>query len=292
MTVLLTGATGFVGRHLLPLLTDDHEVVALARRAPPDAVAGTATWLLQDLAAGLDTTRLPARVHTVVHLAQSERHRDFPEGAGDVVAVNVAAAAALADYARTAGARRFVLCSTGGVYGFRDAPAHEDDPVAPGGFYQASKYAAEVLLAPYATLLETIVLRPFFIYGAGQRGFLVPRLAERVLAGETLTIDGEPGLRVNPIHVSDAARAVAAAVRTGAPAGVINVAGAETVSLTQLVTALAAAAGVEPRIVHAGDGPPGDLLADNARMRERLGVTPQVPLREGLAGVVAELRAS
>jgi UDP-glucose 4-epimerase len=292
VTVLLTGATGFVGRHLLPLLTDDHEVVALARRAPPEAVAGDATWLLQDLAAGLDTARLPARVDTVVHLAQSERHRDFPEGAGDVVAVNVAAAAALADYARRAGARRFVLCSTGGVYGFRDGPAHEDDPAAPGGFYQASKYAAEVLLAPYATLMETVVLRPFFIYGVGQRGFLVPRLAERVLADETLTIDGKPGLRVNPIHVSDAARAIAAAVRADALAGVINVAGAEIVSLTQLVTALAAAAGVQPRIVHAGDGPPGELLGDNARMRERLGVTPRVTLREGLRGVVAELRGN
>ncbi len=290
MTVLLTGATGFTGHHVLALLAEDHDVVAIARRDPPAALAAHATWIRHDLATALDRGMMPERTQTVVHLAQSERFRDFPAGSADVFAVNVAAAAALADYAQAAGARRFVLCSSGGVYGFRDRPAHEDDPVAPASFYPASKYAAEVLLAPYATLFETVVLRPFFIYGAGQRGMLVAGLAERVLAGEEVTIDGDPGLRVNPIHVSDAARAIAAAVRADAPGGVINVAGAETATLTQIVTLLAEAAGVEPRIVHAGEGPPADLLADNERMRERLGVTPHVTLREGLCGVVAELR--
>ena len=291
MTVLLTGASGFVGRHVLaPLAQAGHEVVAIARRAPPDALAGDATWILQDLAAGLDAARLPARVDAVVHLAQSARHRDFPAGAADVVAVNVAAAAALADYARSAGARRFVLCSSGGVYGYRDGPAHEDDPVAPVSFYQASKHAAEVLLAPYAQLLDVVVLRPFFVYGAGQRGMLVARLAARVLAGETVTIDGDPGLRINPIHVADAARTVVAAVGADAPTGIVNVAGAQSMTLTQLVAALGEAAGVAPRVEHAGEGPPADLLGDTARMRERLGVTPRVTLGEGLRGVVAELR--
>ena len=289
MTVLLTGATGFIGRHVLELL-DDQKVVAIARREPPAVLAGHATWVRQDLAAGLDRAALPERVDVVVHLAQSERYREFPGGAADVVAVNVAAAAALADYAQAAGARRFVLCSSGGVYGVRRGPAHEDDPPAPASFYQASKHAAEVLLAPYAQLLRTVVLRPFFVYGAGQRGMLVAGLAKRVLAGETVTIDGEPGLRINPIHVSDAARAIVAAIGADAPAGVVNVAGAETVTLTQIVTELGAAAGVEPQIAYAGEGPPAQLLGDNGRMRETLGVTPRVTLRDGLRGVVEELR--
>ncbi len=291
MTVLLTGATGFIGRHVLALLAETGaDVVALARSEPPAALAGHATWVRQDLAAPLDRAALPERVRTVVHLAQSERYREFPEGVEDVVALNVGAVAALADYARTAGAERFVLCSTGGVYGFRDGPAREGDPVAPASFYQASKYAAEVLLEPYGELLDTVVLRPFFVYGATQRGMLVAGLAQRVLAGEQVTVDGDPGLRINPIHVADAARAIVAAIGAAPPPGVVNVAGDETVTLTDLVLGLAGAAGVQPRIVHAGDGPPGDLLGDNERMRGELGVTPRVALAEGLRGVVGELR--
>ena len=291
MTVLLTGATGFIGRHLLRLLSAEHDVVALARGEPPKALSDHGTWVRQDLASPLDPAKLPAQVQTVVHLAQSERYRAFPEGAGDVVAVNVDAVAALADYARIAGARRFVLCSTGGVYGFRDGYAREQDPVAPAGFYPASKYAAEVLLAPYRDLFEPVVLRPFFVYGAGQRGMLVAGLAQRVLGGERVTIDGDPGLCCNPTHVRDAARAIAAAVSVQRLPGVVNVAGDEAVTLTQIVTGLAAAAGVQPLIAHAGEGSPGDLLGDNARMREALGVTPQVALHEGLREVVCELRS-
>lgn len=290
MTVLLTGATGFVGRHLLELLAADHDVVAIARGEPPAELAEHATWVRNDLAAGLDGAALPERVQAVVHLAQSDRYREFPDGVDDVVALNVDAVAALADYARAAGASRFVLCSSGGVYGFRDGYASEDDPAAPASFYQASKYAGEVLLAPYGALMDTVVVRPFFVYGAGQRGMLVAGLAERVLRGEEVTIDGDPGLRINPIHVRDAARAIAAAVSADAGTGIVNVAGAQTVALRQVVAGLAAAAGVAPRIVHAGDGPPGDLLADTARMRDRLGVTARVTLEEGLREVVGELR--
>ena len=109
MTVLLTGATGLTGRHVLALLAEDDDVVAVGRRDPPAALAARATWVRHDLAAPIDRAALPERVHAVVHLAQSERYRDFPAGAADVFTVNVAAAAALAGYAVAAGARRFVL---------------------------------------------------------------------------------------------------------------------------------------------------------------------------------------
>jgi UDP-glucose 4-epimerase len=291
VTVLVTGATGFIGRHVLQRLAGRHDVLAIARREPPPALAGLARWVEHDLSAPLDPARLPTQVDTVLHLAQSERYREFPEGAGDVVAVNVDAPAALLDYARRARARRFVLCSTGGVYGYRPAPAREGDPVAPIGFYQSTKYAAEVLLAPYGEFLNTVILRPFFVYGPSQRGMLVASLAQRVLAGEEVTIDGDPGLRINPIHVTDAARAVEAALTLDAPA-VVNVAGDEVVSISDLAHGLAQAAGAPPRIAHRDATAPGDLLGDNARMKALLGVVPEVPLADGLRGVVDELRAA
>ena len=226
-----------------------------------------------------------------MHLAQSARYREFPDGAADVFALNVRTPAALLDYARSAGAERFVLCSTGGVYGYHDEHVREGHPVSPLNFYLASKYAAEVLLVPYRDVLRTVVLRPFFVYGPGQRGMLVAGLADRVLRGEELTVDGDPGLRINPIHVDDAARALEAALALDG-SDLINVAGEEAVTITDLALRLAAAAGVEPRVVHRGEGPAGDLLGDNSRMKAVLGLTPEVGLDAGLSGVLDELRGA
>lgn len=288
MTVLLTGATGFIGRHLLTWLAGAHDVMAIARGAPPDELAGLATWIRHDLSQPLDRSMLPASVDTIVHLAQSPRYRDFPDGAAEVFALNVAAPAQLLDYARSAGAQRFVLCSTGGVYGLNDERVGEGHSVSPLNFYLASKYAAEVLLVPYRDVLRTVVLRPFFVYGAGQRGMLVASLADRVVRGERVAVDGDPGLRVNPIHVRDAARAIAAAIALDG-SEVINVAGDEAVTVTDLVHRLARVAGTEAEIVHRGDDPAGDLLGDNSRMKDVLGVAPEIALDDGLREVVDEL---
>jgi nucleoside-diphosphate-sugar epimerase len=289
VTVLLTGATGFIGRHVLARLAGEHEVVAIARSEPAADLAGLATWIRHDLSRPLDRSVLPASVDTIVHLAQSPRYRDFPDGAADVLALNVTVPAQLLDYARGAGATRFVLCSTGGVYGLNDERVREGHAVTPLNFYLASKYAAEVLLVPYREILQTVVLRPFFVYGAGQRGMLVASLAGRVVRGEQVAVDGDPGLRVNPIHVHDAARAIAAAVRLDG-SEVVNVAGDEAVTITELVRRLSQIAGTDPEIVHRGEDPAGDLLGDNSRMKDVLGVAPEVSLDDGLRGVVDELR--
>ena len=268
MRVLVTGATGFLGRHLLPELAERHEVVALARR-PVDGIE----TVVADLAGDFP---VPDGLDAVVHLAQSRRYREWPEGAADVYAVNVNATFRLLGRAE-----RFVLASTGGVYAPSSDPLDEDAPLAPTGFYPRSKLAAELLAGPYGA----VILRPFFIYGPGQEGMLIASLATRVQAGDEVVVQGDPGIRITPIHVSDAVRAVVAAVELGRPA-TVNVAGAEAIALTELVQLLAELDGRDPRIRHAEDAG-GDLVADIRRMRQLLGVTPAVSLRDGLAGVLA-----
>jgi nucleoside-diphosphate-sugar epimerase len=276
--VLVTGAGGFLGRRLVELLAERHDVVAVARR-PLDGVE----TVVCDLAA--DAAALPDRVDAVVHLAQSRRYREWPEGADDVFAVNVAATHRLLEHARRVGASHFVLASTGAVYGASDDALREDAELAPRGFYPRSKLAAEVLARAYESEFTTAVLRPFAIYGPGQEAMMVASIAERVRTGEEVTVQGDPGLRLNPIHVDDAARAFAAALELR-ESGAFNVAGDEVVSLTALVELLAELAGVPPRVRHA-DAASASLVGDTARMREVLGIAPRVGLREGLAEVLS-----
>jgi nucleoside-diphosphate-sugar epimerase len=287
--VLVTGAAGFLADTLVPLLCERHDVVGLVRAGDDSPLDPRAARLPVDLAAGIDAAALPSTVDVVVHLAQSEHFRQFPERAGDIFAVNVAATAALLDYARSAGAQQFVLASTGGVCTPGTDPLPDDAPAGPSDFYQRSKYAAEVLTAGYEACFSTAILRPFFIYGPGQSGMLVPNLATRVRRGDEIVVGGDPGMTINPIHVSDAAAAFAAAVTCG-ESGCWNVAGAERVTISGLVRVLAEFDGTDAVIRNdAGAAPSGDLIADTAGMRGLLGVTPSVPLRDGLREVLDAL---
>jgi nucleoside-diphosphate-sugar epimerase len=282
----VTGATGFIGSYLVPALAGAHEVHALARG--PHADLPGVTWIDHDLRDPLKDAGLPDRMDAVVHLAQSRRYREFPEGAEDIFSLNVQSTFELVEYARRAGAERFVFTSTGGVYGHGDERFVEEDVVNPINFYLASKYAAETVLAPYIAQLHTIVLRLFFVYGPGQGPMLISSLARRVLSGEPITIEGDPGIRINPLYVADAVRVLERSL-TYDGSLLCNVAGGETVTLAELVQLLAELGGREPVIEHVAAEHPGDIVGDTKRMESALGVSPGVPLRDGLARVIAGL---
>jgi nucleoside-diphosphate-sugar epimerase len=290
MKILLTGGTGFTGAHAVRRLSRDHELIATCREAPSADLADLADWVELDLAKPIDAsarTRLPGAIDAVAHVAHSHRYRELPaDGAEDVFAVNVQSTLGLLEYARGAGAQRFLITSTGGVYRRSDEPVGEEDPVAPATLYFASKYAAEVLVESYDAHFGATVLRPFFPYGQGNN--LVSRFVSQVLGGEPVRIQGDPGLRINPIAVEDVADAIAAALEAD-DAGRFNVAGDDAVTVTELVELIASSAGVEPRVEHT-DGLSQTLVGDNARMKSALGVRPR-PLSEGVGSLVAAERS-
>jgi UDP-glucose 4-epimerase len=290
MRILITGATGFIGTRLVERLSGEHQVIALCHREPPSRGASV-DWRAADLSSPLDTTVLPEELDAVAHLAQSPRYREFPSGAADMFAVNVAATQSLLDHAVAAGARTFVLASTGGLYPFADGTLSEETPPAPSNFYFLSKYLSEQLLTAYAGLIAPVILRPFFVYGAGQKRMLIPTLIDRICAGEEITIDGDPGLRINPIHVSDAVRAFEAALKLGS-ASVLNVAGPDAIGVDDLVGRLADLLGREPHLIHRKSDRAGDLVASIDRMAGELGVKPLVRLADGLPETVGSAIAA
>lgn len=298
MRILLTGATGFIGAGLLRALVGeardhgsgdaasaDNDVFALARREPAAGFGSSATWISHDLSRPLSPAVLPERIDAVVHLAQSNRYREFPEGAADIFAINIRATFELLEYGRRAGADRFVFASTGGVYGYNYERVVETDPVSPLNFYLSSKYAAELLIANYREVLDAVVVRPFFVYGPGQNRMLIPTLVEKVLAGSTIEIDGDPGLTINPVYVDDCVAALLRALRHRG-SGLFNLAGDESITITDLVTLIGELCGVKPVISHRDSDPGGDLLGDNQRMKSVLGTSPATGLREGLRRVI------
>ena len=277
MDLLVTGATGFVGSHLVPALGGAHRIYALARRSGAPTLG--IKWIECDLAFGLPVQRLPRRIDAIFHLAQSRRDRDFPTGARDIFAVNVQATLELLEYARSSGAARFVLTSSGGVYGSGPQPFRETDALRPPDFYLSSKQCAEAVATCYEQFFALVILRPFFIYGPGQSGRLIANLAARIVAGEAIQVAGGNGPRLNPVYVDDVMNVFGAVLRPEV-SGTYNLAGPEVVSLRQLAEMIGATAGAPPRF-SVPPGVAGDLVANIDRLRA-LGCTPRVGLAEGL----------
>lgn len=269
-TVLVTGAGGLLGRSLVSLLARDHRVVAVSRQAGAHDDSNVEPFAA-DLSQPVDPRGLPERLDAVVYLAQSPRFREFPAGAPDMRQVNTDQPLALLELARERGATAFVYASSGSVYAPGPRPIQEDDPAPADGFYPASKRAAELMLAPYGALMNVALLRYFFIYGPGQnRRMLLPRLADMVRDGQTVTLQGEEGIRINPIHVDDAAAATAAALDL-AGTNFVNVAGPEVHSIRNICELLGAAIGRSPRFEFDRTATPQHLVADTSRMERQLG---------------------
>jgi len=289
--VLVTGATGFIGSKLVPELAREHEIVAVARPGSTTLWGDEVEWVEQDLAEPLRRDAFPSRVDAVIHLAQSRLYKQFPDGAGDVFEINVHSTFRLLEYAREAGASRFMFASTGGVYGSSDKAVSETDRLNPLNFYLSSKYGAESLVTSYDGLLKTVIFRFFFVYGPAQTQMMMPTLLGRVLRGETIVVEGDPGLRMNPIYVHDATRVFEPALRLD-QSDLFNVAGAEAVTLTELVELMADVSGRNAHIEHAPAAHPGDLVGDNTKMKTVLGVEPQTSIREGLTAMVETMAAA
>lgn len=279
MKILVSGAGGFVGKRLvLRLAHAGHEVVALLRRpvAPEEAhyFAHSGVRSLTTDLTNIDVAALPEGVDALMTLAQSSRFREFPEQAEEVFAVNVTSNLQLLQWAVRSGVKRVVHASSGGIYGGRPGgQILETDLLAvdsPLGFYLGSKLCSEVVFQNYRHFFEAaVILRPFFIYGPGQRpDMFVARLIESVRESRPVSLQGPDGLRVNPVYVNDAAAAFAAALDLRG-AHVVNVAGPDVLTLRQVCDRIGQIVGRDP-VYEQRAGSPVDYVGDMAQARDKL----------------------
>lgn len=280
--VVVTGATGFIGRRLRRVLAEHgHAVFATARSAGQPGEA-CVSWLTCDVADHRFVDVLPDTADAIVHLAQAGA-----TSPGDPMlrAVNVTSTELLLEYSRRAGVKRFLLASSGSVYGGSPSPLEEDRPPRPPDAYAQSKVEAEALLDQAAADVGGCALRLFAPYGPGQDSRLIADLIERVSSNRPVTLRGEGHPRLNPIFVDDLTAIVARALETEVPP-ILNVAGDEVLSIRDMATAIGEALGLSPRFEHVPGEPPPDLVADTALLRRTLELGKLTPFERGIATTV------
>jgi len=273
MRVLITGITGFVGRHLARELLD-HGFEVFGVSTDRAALEGVRMFVA-------DITDLPGMVQlmgdtdpeAVVHLAGLSHVGESWQRPGDYLEVNFVGTRNLL---RAADGRRMVFASSAEVYGqvpAAEQPISEDRPPSPRSPYAMTKACSEVI----ALERGAIVVRSFNSVGVGQaRHFALPSFTSQLVAiergeREAILRVGDLSPRRDFLHVADAAAAYRILIECGEPGRIYNLASGEASSIKDALERLRAVSGVQaevqvdPERVRPVDIPL--LLGDNRRLR-------------------------
>jgi len=309
--VLVTGATGFIGRAVAAALARaGHAVVRGGRAAPASAPAGEAWVGYGDIGPDTRWEEAVRGVDVVVHTAGLAHQPDAATAsaeAGQFQRVNVEGTARLARAAVAAGVRRLLLVSSALVHGPSSPgrPFTEADAPTPSGVYARSKLESETRLLEAArdSAMAWVILRPPMVYGPGAGGNF-PRLVELVRTGLPLPLGAATAAK-SFVGIDNLVDAIVRCVSHPQAANrLFLVCDAETTSTADLVRRIARALGRRVWLPHVPPPAVAGLLRlagrgrdfarlfeplelDGGRIRSELGWSPPLTLDEGLRRAVA-----
>jgi GDP-4-dehydro-6-deoxy-D-mannose reductase len=293
---LISGAAGFVGRHLTDHL-EQHgdEVVGVDRDGGPDLLDAEG-WV--DLVSDL-------RPDAVYHLGGFSDVGGSWNTPNETFRVNAEGTLNVLQACVRAGVRRVVAVSSADVYGrvtLSELPLNEDNPLRPVSPYAASKIAADYLAlqAHLGYGLEVMRVRAFNHLGTGQTNrFVAPALAERIALNELEGGEEVPVGNLTPrrdfTDVRDVVRAYRLLIENGEPGEAYNVCSGHDIAISELADRLVAMAHREMRL----EGDPSlqrpvdvpVLRGDYTKLHKATGWEPEIDLDQTLSDLLDEWRA-
>lgn len=292
--ILMTGATGFIGRRALPALAARAEVHCVSRRPPREAEG--ARWHSADLRDHAQIQRLVEEIRPthLLHLAWETTHGSYYTTPDNVRWLEDSLQL-LDSFIRTGG-RRIVCAGSAAEYDLTttgDLSEHTT-PLRPNGLYGECKKALSEVVARYATDsgVESAWGRVFFCYGPGEApSRTVPTLITSLLRSGRVAFQDGRGIR-DYVHVDDVAEGFVL-LSFSSVSGAVNLASGHPVSLRDLVQLIARETG---GVVDLGTRPtppyePARVVADVTRARTELGWRPRRTLEDGIRETVAWWRS-
>jgi UDP-glucose 4-epimerase len=295
MKIVVTGASGFIGRYLVEtLLQAGHDVVALARGGPSRAAQDSRLTIRatdyseEDLKARLDGAA------AVVHLAGRRMTReDDPNLLAPFVEPNVLAVERLMRAARAAAVPSVVLASTIAVYSAgNEVPFRETEVPQPLNAYGLSKLMGEQVASLHARdgKPRLTSLRFAAVYGHGEKGTpALMRFVNEARDKRTLTLQGNRLVSVDQLYVRDAVGAILAALDERNPGGTFNIGCGEAYTVAEMAETVNAVFGNAGNLDlgTSHEAPARRPRVDIAHAGAVLGWRPRYNLAQGLADFLA-----
>jgi UDP-glucose 4-epimerase len=291
--ILVTGGSGFIGRHVVAdLMAAGAHVRVIDLEPHPDPAVEI---VIGDLVEPeVIEASLEGGIDAIVHLAavtsvlRSLQHPELTHR------TNVTATAALLEAARISGVTSLVFTSTNAVVGpMEGAAISESSRLRPLTPYGATKAAAEMLMSAYTETLglRCACLRLTNAYGTGMeaKDSIVARLMRAIREGSTFEIYGDGHQVRDYVHVDDIVAAIRLSLVSDSWRGPIVIGSGTSVSVLDVIDAVQKVSGVTLSVQH-GPAKPGEMpavIVDASRARAA-GWSPQYDLAGGLAGVWEE----
>lgn len=285
---LVTGASGFVGSHLVQKLTALGASVMAVSRNSGGGVDVTSKGELVPL-----FKRRPQVVYHLAGEALVERGQEAPY---ETFRTNVVGTLNVLELSRIHKIPRIMIASTAHVYGAGKPPFHEDDPPRPSRPYETSKTATDLLAQSYADSFHLPVVIPRFvnIYGPGDMNFsrLIPKTIKHLLTGKPMPLWGGAAKR-EYLYIDDAIEAYCMLAVLSEDKleknRIFNFGTGRPIAVKELIRRLTSIAGVPLRIKHTKEGREdeiGEQYVSWDKARRVLGWMPRVGLDEGLTRTI------
>ena len=284
--ILLTGASGFIGKHLLAALTKEYgkELVVAFTSSP----IKDAHYLLHNNyhfeADYFVKSDYGNQIHTIIHAGAFTPKNS--KQANDVVKCNrnIFTADRILN-ADLPNLKKIIYLSTLDVYGPAEIIS-ESSQVQPGSLYGESKLYVEKMITAWANANNKVhqILRVGHVYGPGEQAYqkIIPVTINKILQDQPLQIWGTGNEIRSFIYIKDVVQAIMNALKLDQNSGIINLVSRQKITIASLVDKLIALSGknIIPEVVPA-DAPGRDFIFDNSKMKDLL-ISNETVLDEGL----------
>jgi nucleoside-diphosphate-sugar epimerase len=283
--ILITGGTGFIGKHLIQYARRKANLYVLTRSKIKNSDSGV-VYIRQDFSKKFTLKDL--KFDAIIYLAQSASND--PKG---ILDVNVGGVFEMLEYGKRNKIRKFIYTSSGSVYGFRPRPFKEIDDLRPNDLYSASKVFAEKISQEYSDFFDVNILRIFNPYGINQqKNRLMPSIIDKIIKGNFIIINNRYGNpKISPIFVDDVVEIIWRVIKKKG-SFCINVAGPKSYFIREISEIAAKILDKKPRYRFVKNSAISDMAADILKMKTMLKFTPKVKLEIGLKKICVESQAN